>query len=92
MQREGPGVAVEILELRVGDVAPALLIELDVRVSGELWRVSLDYKGQETSLVSGDLADETVDYLALLMRTHLFEWWHTKATERVAKRMGVRLA
>ncbi|MFI7322099.1 hypothetical protein [Streptomyces venezuelae] len=92
VQRDGPGVAIEVLELRVSDVAPALLIELDVRVSGEVWRVSLDYKGHETSLVSGDLADETVNYLALLIRTHLFEWWHTKGTERAAKRMGVRPA
>ncbi|WAL93272.1 hypothetical protein [Streptomyces sp. Je 1-369] len=91
VQREGPGVPIEVQIFRVSDVFPVLLIEIDVRVADEVWRVSLNYKGQEASLVSGDLAEETVDYLALLVRTHLFEWWHTKDTERAAKRMGTRL-
>ncbi|MEV6757280.1 hypothetical protein [Streptomyces sp. NPDC051214] len=91
VQRQGPGVPIEVLRFQVDEVSPALLIELDVRVSGEVWRVSLHYKGEEASFVSGDLFDETLDYLALLLRTHLFEWWHTKDTEKIAKRMGVRL-
>lgn len=53
--------------------------------------MSLKYKGHEASLVSGDLTEDAVRYLELLVRTHLFEWWHTKDRERVAARMGKRL-
>ncbi|MDQ8707875.1 hypothetical protein RCO28_36215 [Streptomyces sp. LHD-70] len=91
VQREGPGIPIEVLKVQVAEVSPSLLLDVDVRASGEVWRVSLKYTGQEASLVSGDLADETVEYLALLARTHLFEWWHTKDTEKASKRMGVRL-
>ncbi|MFM9369658.1 hypothetical protein [Streptomyces sp. Da 82-17] len=91
VQHEGPGIPIEVLKLHVAAVSPALLLDVDVKASEEVWRVSLTYTRQEASLVSGDLADETIDYLALLARTHIFEWWHTKDTERASKRMGVRL-
>jgi hypothetical protein len=92
LQREGPGMPIEILELRVPEVYPSLFIELDVQVREEIWRVSLKYKGHEASLVSGDLTEEALGYLGFLARTHLFEWWHTKDTERASQRMGRRLA
>ncbi|MGX4691998.1 hypothetical protein [Streptomyces sp. JNUCC 63] len=41
--------------------------------------------------MSGDPAKESFDYLAFLARTHLFEWWHTKDTEKISARMGKRL-
>lgn len=42
-------------------------------------------------MVSGDLDDRAVSYLAMLVRTHLFEWWHTKDRERASKHMGRKL-
>ncbi|WP_282794026.1 hypothetical protein [Streptomyces sp. CC224B] len=91
-QQEWPGFSIDVRELRVTEVSPRLLlVELDIRAQGESWRVSLDYQGQEASLVSGDLTDEAAEYLALLVRTHLFEWWHTKDTEKASRRKGTRL-
>ncbi|GHE73854.1 hypothetical protein GCM10018785_47440 [Streptomyces longispororuber] len=90
-QQEWPGFSIDVREMRVPEVSPRLLVALDVRARGESWRVSLDYQGQEASLVSGDLTDETAEYLALLVRTHLFEWWHTKDTEKASRRKGTRL-
>lgn len=90
-QSEGGGTSLEVLEVKVPSVSPELLLKIRVSVSGQLWEVSLDYQGQEASLVSGDLSEDTLDYLGFLVRTHLFEWWHTKDTEKVSARMGKRL-
>ncbi|QCX80623.1 hypothetical protein C9F11_35200 [Streptomyces sp. YIM 121038] len=91
IQQEYPGSAIEVLELRVRDVCPRLSVQLKIRAQGELWEVSFEYKGPEASLVSGDLDPDRVEYLGFLMRTHLFEWWDTKDTEKASERMGKRL-
>ncbi|MEV7198693.1 hypothetical protein [Streptomyces griseoluteus] len=90
-QSEGGGTSLEVLEVKVTSVLPELLLEVQVSVSGQLWKVSLDYEGYEASLVSGDLSEESLNYLGMLVRTHLFEWWHTKDTEKISARMGKRL-
>ncbi|MGW5302529.1 hypothetical protein ACWERF_01220 [Streptomyces griseoluteus] len=90
-QSEGGGTSLEVLEVKVTSVLPKLLLEIQVSVSGQLWEVSLDYQGYEASLVSGDLSEESLNYLGMLVRTHLFEWWHTKDTEKISARMGKRL-
>ncbi|MDQ1018277.1 hypothetical protein [Streptomyces afghaniensis] len=92
LQSEGGGTSLEVLEVKVPSVSPELLLKIQVSVSGQLWEVSLDYQGHEASLVSGDLSEDTLDYLGFLVRTHLFEWWHTKDTEKFSARMGRRLA
>ncbi|WP_406371774.1 hypothetical protein OG788_17110 [Streptomyces sp. NBC_00647] len=91
LQSEGGGTSLEILEVKVPSVLPKLILEIQVGVSGQLWEVSLDYQGHEASLVSGDLTEDTLNYLGFLVRTHLFEWWHTKDTEKYSARMGKRL-
>ncbi|MFJ8201063.1 hypothetical protein [Streptomyces sp. NPDC096152] len=91
LQSEGGGTSLEVLEVKVMSVFPELLLEIQVSVSGQLWEVSLDYQGHEASLVSGDLSEESLNYLGMLVRTHLFEWWHTKDTEKFSARMGKRL-
>ncbi|MCT9010695.1 hypothetical protein ACWGKW_24055 [Streptomyces sp. NPDC054766] len=91
LQSQGGGTSLEVLEVKVPSVFPKLLLKIRVGVSGQLWEVSLDYEGHEASLVSGDLAEDTLDYLVFLVRTHLFEWWHTKDTEKFSARMGKRL-
>ncbi|WP_328553450.1 MULTISPECIES: hypothetical protein [unclassified Streptomyces] len=90
-QSQGGGTSLDVLEVNVPSVFPELLLRIRVRVSGQLWEVSLDYQGQEASLVSGDLADDNLDYLGFLIRVHLFEWWYTKDTEKFSARMGKRL-
>jgi hypothetical protein len=95
LQSEGGGASLEVLEVleaKVLSVSPELLLKIQVRASGQLWEVSLDYQGHEASLVSGDFAEDTLNYLGFLVRTHLFEWWHTKDTEKISGRMGKRLA
>jgi hypothetical protein len=92
LQSEGGGTSLEVLEVKVPSVSPGLLLKIQVRISEQLWEVSLEYQSHEASLVSGDLVEETVNYLAFLVRTHLFEWWHTKDTEKISGRMGTRLA
>ena len=92
LQSEGGGTSLEVLEVKVLSVSPEFLLKIQVRASGQLWEVSLDYQGHEASLVSGDLAEDTLNYLGFLVRTHLFEWWHTKDTEKISARMGKRLA
>ncbi|MGW3120575.1 hypothetical protein ACWDBW_26075 [Streptomyces sp. NPDC001107] len=91
LQSEGGGTSLEVLDVKVPSVFPKLLLKIQVSVSGQLWEVSLDYKGHEASLVSGDLTEDTLNYLGFLVRTHLFEWWHTKDTEKFSARMGKRL-
>ncbi|MGK5694335.1 hypothetical protein ACSNOJ_15770 [Streptomyces sp. URMC 128] len=91
LQSEGGETSLEVLEVQVASILPELLLKIRIRVSGQLWEVSLDYQGQEASLVSGDLSEDALDYLAFLVRTHLFEWWHTKDTEKFSARMGKRL-
>ncbi|MCX5422185.1 hypothetical protein [Streptomyces sp. NBC_00078] len=91
LQSEGGGTSLEVLEVKVPSVFPKLLLKIHVSVSGQLWEVSLDYQGHEASLVSGDLTEDTLNYLGFLVRTHLFEWWHTKDTEKFSARMGKRL-
>ena len=91
-QSQGGGTSLEVLEVKVPSVFPKLLLEIQVGVSGQLWEVSLDYQGHEAGLVSGDLTEDTLNYLGFLVRTHLFEWWHTKDTEELSARMGRRLA
>ncbi|MGI5531345.1 hypothetical protein ACQEVX_29400 [Streptomyces syringium] len=91
-QRQGPGVPIEVLEVRVPAVYPELLIELDVCVSEEFWRVSLEYGGPDASLASGDLTEDSMRTLEILVRTNLFEWWHTKDKEKASARMGRRLS
>ncbi len=90
IQRQG-SVPIEVLDLKVSSSHPELLLVFRVCVAGEVWEVSLDYTGYEASLMSGDPAKESFDYLAFLARTHLFEWWHTKDTEKISARMGKRL-
>ncbi|MFF3407242.1 hypothetical protein ACFYW8_13795 [Streptomyces sp. NPDC002742] len=90
-QSQGSATSLEVLEVKVPSVFPELLLKIQVSVSGQLWEVSLDYQRDEASLVSGDLAEDTLDYLGFLVRTHLFEWWHTKDTEKFSARMGKRL-
>ncbi|WP_030942131.1 hypothetical protein [Streptomyces sp. NRRL S-646] len=92
LQSEGGGTSLEVLEITVPSVFPKLLLDIQVSVSGQLWEVSLDYQGHEASLVSGDLTEDALNYLGFLVRTHLFEWWHTKDTEMLSARMGKRLA
>ena len=91
LQSQGGGTSLEVLGVKVPSVSPALLLKIQVSVSGQLWEVSLDYEGDEASLVSGDLSEDTLNYLGFLVRTHLFEWWHTKDTEKLSARMGKRL-
>ncbi|MFD9463035.1 hypothetical protein [Streptomyces sp. NPDC060027] len=91
LQRQGGGTTLEVLEVKVPSVYPELLLKIRVGVSGQLWEVSLDYQGHEASLVSGDLAEDTLNYLGFLVHTHLFEWWHTKDTEKFSASMGKRL-
>jgi hypothetical protein len=91
LQSEGGGTSLEVLEVKVPSIFPELLLNIRVRVSGQLWEVSLEYQGHEASLVSGDLSEDTLNYLGFLVRTHLFEWWHTKDTEKFSARMGKRL-
>ena len=91
-QSEGGGTSLEVLGLEVPSVSPKLLLKIQVRVSEQLWEVSLDYQGHEASLVSGDLTQDSLDYLGFLVRTHLFEWWHTKDTEKISARMGKKPA
>ncbi|MFD9491832.1 hypothetical protein ACFWA1_10215 [Streptomyces sp. NPDC060005] len=91
-QSEGGGTSLDVLEVAVSSVFPDLVLKVRVGVSGQIWEVSLDYQGYEASLVSGDLTEETLSYLGILVRTHLFEWWHTKETERFSARMGRRLS
>jgi hypothetical protein len=88
LQSEGGGTSLEVLEVKVPSVFPELLLKIQLNVSGQLWEVSLDYQGHEASLVSGDLSEDTLNYLGFLVRTHLFEWWHTKDTEKYGKRAG----
>lgn len=92
VQSQGAGTSMNILELRVAEMRPSLVIEVDVQVEDDRWRVSLSFSGQEASMVSGDLDDSAASYLAMLARTHLFEWWHTKDRERASKRMGRKLS
>ncbi|MFZ3571209.1 hypothetical protein ACOKM5_30215 [Streptomyces sp. BH097] len=91
VQRQGPGVPIEVLAVRVPSIRPTLNIEMDVQVSEERWRVSLAYSGPDASMVSGDLTESSMHTLELLVRTNLFDWWHTKDTERASARMGRRL-
>jgi hypothetical protein len=91
LQSEGGGASLEVLEVKVPSVSPELLLKIQVRISGELWEVSFAYQGHEASLVSGDLVEETLNYLAFLVHTHLFEWWQTKDTEKISGSMGKRL-
>ncbi|MFJ8468143.1 hypothetical protein [Streptomyces swartbergensis] len=91
LHSEGGGTSLEVLEVKVPSVSPELLLKIRISVSGQLWEVSLDYQGHEASLVSGDLSEDTLNYLGFLVRTHLFEWWHTKDTEKLSARMGKRL-
>ncbi|MCD9875110.1 hypothetical protein [Streptomyces guryensis] len=91
LQSEGGGSSLEVLEVKVPSTFPKLLLKIQVSISGQLWEVSLDYQGHEASLVSGDLTEDTLNYLGFLVRTHLFEWWHTKDTEKFSARMGKRL-
>ncbi|MFH9005450.1 hypothetical protein ACH4E5_19745 [Streptomyces afghaniensis] len=91
LQSEGGGTSLEVLEVQVPAVFPALLLRVQISVSGQLWEVSLDFQGHEASLVSGDLSEDSLNYLGFLVRTHLFEWWHTKDKEKFSARMGKRL-
>ncbi|MEV6792069.1 hypothetical protein AB0M87_08745 [Streptomyces sp. NPDC051320] len=91
-QRQGPGVPIDVLAVRVHSVHPALLIELDVRASEETWQVSFTYDGPDASLVSGDLSEGAMQTLELLVRTNLFDWWHTKDREKASARRGRRIA
>ncbi|MEB8339428.1 hypothetical protein [Streptomyces endophyticus] len=91
VQRQGPGVPIEVLALRVPSVHPTLHVQVEVKVSEERWRVSLAYDGPDASLVSGDLTEGSMHTLELLVLTNLFDWWHTKDTERASTRMGRRL-
>ncbi|WP_157868902.1 hypothetical protein [Streptomyces atriruber] len=90
-QQEYPGFTIEVLDLRVPEVRPTLTVQLKIQTQGQQWQVTLNYKGPEASLVSGDLDPDHLTYLAFLMRTHLFEWWDTKDTEKLSKKMGQRL-
>ncbi|MFE2824407.1 hypothetical protein [Streptomyces sp. NPDC059271] len=91
-ESEGGEISLDVLEVTVPSVFPDLLVKVWVGVSGQIWDVSLDYQGQQASLVSGDLNEETLSYLGLLVRTHLFEWWHTRETEKFSARIGRRLS
>ncbi|MCA1218683.1 hypothetical protein [Streptomyces sp. 8L] len=90
-QSEGGSLSLEVLEVGVKSTTPELILKVLLRAPAQVWEVTLDYEGYEASLVSGDLEEESLDYLCFLIRTHLFEWWHTKGTEKISARMGKRV-
>ncbi|GGP00380.1 hypothetical protein [Wenjunlia tyrosinilytica] len=95
--RDSAGTGFELESLRINFPRKTLAeVILEVRVSPpgmnpELWRVRLPYTGTEARVLAGSPPEETLDYFAFLVRTHLHEWWHTKANEEYSQSLGVRI-
>jgi hypothetical protein len=77
--------------LDVARHAEGFTVEADVTAADGRWRVGLDYGGPHTRVFEGRPSPETVRSLVVVIATQLFEWWHTKDTERASARPAVRL-
>ncbi|MFG2193927.1 hypothetical protein [Streptomyces sp. NPDC048639] len=85
------GTELDVTAFEVVERGRSFTAVLDVSVLGERWRVRLPYGAAEMAVFDGRPADDLVAWVAVLIRTHLDEWWATKRTSGRSRKLGERL-
>ncbi|MBU3869338.1 hypothetical protein KN815_36365 [Streptomyces sp. 4503] len=88
---EDGSVCLEVLGLEVIDQGRRFTVAVELIAPDGHWRVRLDCDSSEHRIFDGSPPEELVQAVAMSLRIRLFEWWHTKGSERQSARLGERL-
>ncbi|MET7760927.1 hypothetical protein ABZS71_02395 [Streptomyces sp. NPDC005393] len=90
-QLEDSSVCLEVLGLAVIDQGRRFTVAIELIAPDGHWRVRLECDSSEHRIFDGSPPEELVQAVAMSLQIRLFEWWHTKGSERQSARLGERL-
>ncbi|MFV0130146.1 hypothetical protein ACLGI4_20980 [Streptomyces sp. HMX112] len=82
----------EVTGLDVVEHGRSFTVVVDLVAYGEKWRVRLPRDSSDMVIFHGQPPHHLVRGIANALHIQLFEWWHTKGSERQSSKMGERLA
>ncbi|MFE9060162.1 hypothetical protein [Streptomyces violaceusniger] len=88
---EDGSVRLEVLGLEVIDQGRGFTVAVELIAPDGHWKVRLDCDSSEHRIFDSSPPEELVQAVAVSLRVRLFEWWHTKGSERRSARLGERL-
>jgi hypothetical protein len=88
---EDGAVCLEVLGLDVIDEGRKFTVAIELIAPDGNWRVRLECDSSEHRIFDGSPPEELVRAIAMSLHIRLFEWWHTKDSERQSARLGERL-
>ncbi|GLV77947.1 hypothetical protein ACH4VS_32915 [Streptomyces hygroscopicus] len=84
-------VLLDVVGLDVIDHGRRFTVAMELFAPDGHWRVHLECDSTEHRIFDSNPEEELVQAVAISLRIRLFEWWHTKDSERKSARMGERL-
>lgn len=88
---EEPGICLDVLALDIVEEGRKFTAVFEVLANKQRWRVRLEGGSSEMAIFDGKPPFHLVRSTASMLRIHLFEWWHTKGSERRSAKLGERL-
>ncbi|MGA6157772.1 hypothetical protein ACPEIC_30965 [Stenotrophomonas sp. NPDC087984] len=85
-------VVLDVLGLEVIDHGRRFTVAIELFAPDGHWRVRLECDSAEHRIFDGSPPEELVQAVAMSLHIRLFEWWHTKDSERQSARLGERLS
>lgn len=85
------GTEIEVTSLGVVENGRSFTLVVELTAYGQRWRVRLEGDRSAMAIFDGAPPHDLVRSVASEFRIHLFEWWHTKASERQSAKLGERL-
>ena len=81
LTRMAPEFDIEHAELtRADDGSIDAVLRLGVGRSRQVWEVTVSYPADETTAFAATASDAEREWFAMMLRTHLVEWWETGAS------------
>ncbi|MGA4843664.1 hypothetical protein [Streptomyces sp. G45] len=88
---EGAGLVLEVVGIEVVLTGRKLTVYLEVVAPDGRWRLRSDRDNSDVNVFNGRPPEELLHWIAWSLRVELFEWWHTKRSERRSAKLGERL-
>ncbi|WP_167501749.1 hypothetical protein [Streptomyces malaysiensis] len=85
-------VQFDVLGCEVIDHGRRFTVAIELFAPDGHWRVHLECDSTEHRIFDGNPPEELVQAVAVSLRIRLFEWWHTKDSERRSAGLGERLS
>lgn len=81
----------EVTSLDVVEQGRSFTLVVELTAYKQRWRVRLESERSAMAVFDGAPTHDLVRRLASEFRIRLFEWWHTKGSERQSAKQGERL-